>query len=403
MKKLLLGAVLAFSIVSCSKSDEIAVPTGTAHTFEFNAHTETPSTGKMARGTVLSYVLTVEAINKDGKVVDSKSFTSSIAEHFNCKLSSPTGDITLRVSVAPITIVVKDISFIPKNEITEEIGEIVEFVQLPINGILTAAYNEATKVLTATVPIESHELSADFGDKVSVMTKIESIDDVIKKRGYRTFTFDNAGKIISSRGYSTDAQDKDENSIVVYNETGKIVEIKNTDKEGHTSSEVIEYDGDNIISSVNQLESRYEIYRYNTDGRIRESVKNDYYNGNTYHRTENFTYYANDSIRVKPSDSDVADILVLNDNTNPLYKTIPAAFLKILATDNDMGGYNVKSSHKEGKHNADFDVSYEYVKDSKGRVIKQTIKYKTIEMNTTPDANTIKQHVEVTEFQYMSK
>lgn len=42
MKKLLLGAVLAFSIVSCSKSDEIAVPTGTAHTFELNAHTETP-------------------------------------------------------------------------------------------------------------------------------------------------------------------------------------------------------------------------------------------------------------------------------------------------------------------------------------------------------------------------
>jgi hypothetical protein len=401
MKKLLLPLMALFLILACNREDDLDNTKATAHSFEFNAHTSGAIAGKE---TLPPYTLTVQLIGKDGKVLDSKIFSSSIAEHFNYKLTATTGEVTIKVSISPITIVCKDISFIPINTVTGEVGKIIEIVQLPATGVLTATYNTDTKTVVPTVPVQSHILNPDFGDKVSLMTHVQTVDNTLTEKGYRTFTFDTTGKVISSRGYKTDSQTRDENSVVIYNDAGKVVELRNTDAAGKVTIDVIQYEGDNIISTTNELEKRYEIFRYNADGKIVESTKRDNYNGNSYLRNHLFTYYANDSIRVKASDQDIADILVLNANINPLAKTIPAPFLKILSTDDDMGGFNVTNSHKEGKHDAMFDVKYEHLKDAKGRIIKQTKTFKRNEKISSTNPNMVlKTFVEVTEFQFMAK
>jgi hypothetical protein len=146
MKKIVLGIALLVSLFSCSTSDEITAPVTTdAHTFEFNAHTEIPTSSNTAIGPNTNYTLVVEAFTKDGHKIASKTFAANITADFNCKFETFTGNLELKVTVSPATTVVKNISFTPTNQSTNEIGKIMEFTELPTSGSLTAVYDESNR------------------------------------------------------------------------------------------------------------------------------------------------------------------------------------------------------------------------------------------------------------------
>jgi hypothetical protein len=371
MKKVLFGIALALGMFSCSTSDEL-VPLSQKedmHSFEFNAHTEIPTASPTGKGANVNYTLIVEAFVDGNHKIATKTFTSNISTHFNYKFETNyAGNVELKVTVSPVTTIVKNISFIPVNEVTKETGKYIEFEQLPTTGILTAVYNkEAKEISTATPDVQYHEVDKDFGDKLTVV-KTEEIFNGKTESDYRTFTFDNSGKLFSSFSYKSEPESKKENSVLVY-EGGKVIKVINNE----TSIEEFKYDNlGNIVEGKNVVEQYYDVYRYNEAGKVREMVSN----GLNHKETKSYDYASPGKVIVTKTwnNQSLKMVYLLNDNQNPMMKTVPEAFLKTLSTD-DKSNYNVTSQYTfgyEGQPENDPNaVTFTYEKDTKGRVVKQ--------------------------------
>jgi hypothetical protein len=370
MKKVLLGLVLSLGIFSCTSSDEL-MPLSQKedlHSFEFNAHTQIPTASPTGKGINTNYTLTVEVFVEGGHKIETKTFSSNISAHFNYKFETNyAGNVELKVTVSPAATVVKNISFIPTNEVTKEIGKYIEFDQLPATGSLTAVYNKETKqITTSTAGVEQHEVGKDFGDKLAIV-KSEVAYDGQTESEYRTFTYDNSGKLISSFAYKSGPEGKTENAVLVY-DGDRVIKIINNDK----SVEEFTYENNNIIKSVNNNDQYYDLYRYNDTGKVREVISN----GTNYQQSKSFDYSeAGKVIVTSKSNNQTSKIVyVLNENTNPMTKSVPAAFLKIIAID-DESNYNVVSKYnfeyEKEPANDPNSVTYSYQKDAKGRVVKQ--------------------------------
>jgi hypothetical protein len=416
MKKIVLGIALSLGLFSCSNTDEIIAPEAvtTAHSFEFNANTIVASTAKMSKtakaNAATEYVLTVTAINKkDGTIIETKNFDkTSESAQFSYKFMTSTGDVELKVSISPALDIVRNITFIPKNEVTKVAEKAIEFAKLPEGGSLTAAYNEETKeikqIVSATEPkVETKVLPADFGNKLAKIYNVETFQgQTISEKSFRTFTYNENGKIISSYGYKG-GNEGGENSVLVYNEDGKgdrVIKIENT-RGTETSTEVVKYNEKGLIeSSENTVEGYKDQYIYNEDGKITNvysSYKND--NGVVQTQPTRFTYNADGTVTVKRGD-ERAIVLTLNDNVNPIAASIPAPFLKTISTD-AKERYNVASEKSlEWNSTSEKDPNiaiYTYEKDAKGRVIKQTRYGKTWNNGQLVESTL------VTYFEYMSK
>jgi hypothetical protein len=396
MKKVLFGIALALSLFSCTTSDDV-MPTSQKedmHSFEFNAHTEIPMVSPTGKGVNTNYTIVVEAFIEGDHKIETKTFISNILAHFNYKFQTNyAGNVELKVTVSPATTIVKNISFIPINEVTKEVGTIIEFVQLPASGTLNAVYDKTTKEISTSTPdVAYHEVDKDFGDKLSVI-KTEETYDGKSELDYRTFTYDNSGKLISSFSYKSGSDPKKENSILVYEED-KLVKMIHNDK----SIEEYKYENGNIIESVNREEQYYDVFRYNEDGKVREMISN----GINYKESKSYDYSTVGRVIVTVrKDNEWSKIVyVLNDNVNPMAKTVPAALLKTLSTDNK-SNCNVVFQHTFGYQgepgNDPNAMIFTYEKDAKGRVVKQTATGKK-EVEGKIVAST-----RVTTFQYMAQ
>jgi hypothetical protein len=407
MKKIVLGIALSLGLFSCSNTDEIVTPVTetTAHSFEFNANTIVASTAKMSKtakaSSATEYVLTVTAINKkDGTVIETKNFDkTSESAQFSYKFLTKTGDVELKVSISPALDIVRNIIFIPKNEVTKVAEKAIEFAKLPESGALTAAYNEATKeikqIVSVTEPaVPVKVLPADFGDKLAKIYNVETFQgQTTYEKSFRTFTYNENGKIISSYGYKG-GNEGGENSVLVY-EGDKVVRILNT-RGLESSTEVISYNEKGLIStSTNKEEGYQDEYFYNDKGEI---LTVSSYNSPNFQKTH-FTYNANGTVTVQRGD-ERAIVLTLNDNVNPMAASIPAPFLKTISTE-AKERYNVASEKSlEWNSTSEKDpniATYTYEKDAKGRVIKQTRYGKTWNNNQLVESTL------VTYFEYMSK
>jgi hypothetical protein len=396
MKKVLLGLILSMGMFSCSTSDEI-VPLSQKedlHSFEFNAHTQIPTASPTGKGINTNYTLTVEVFVEGDHKVETKTFSSNISAHFNYKFETNyAGNVELKVTVSPATTVVKNISFIPTNEVTKEIGKYMEFDQLPATGSLTAVYNKETKqISTSTAGVEQHEVGKDFGDKLAIV-KSEVAYDGKTESEYRTFTYDKSGKLISSFAYKSGPEGKTENAVLVY-EGEKLIKIINNEK----SIEEFAYENGNITTGSNKTEQYYNVYRYNEEGKIIE-IKRTGYNQK---ETKLFEYPKLGKVIVSAVLNNQYSKMayVLNDNENPMAKSVPAPFLKIIATV-DESNYNVVSKYnfeyeKEPANDPNA-VTYSYQKDNKGRVVKQ------IATSKEEIEGKIVTSTRITAFQYMAQ
>jgi hypothetical protein len=370
MKKLILGIALSLGMFSCSTSDEL-MPLSQKedmHSFEFNAQAEIPTSIPTAKGANTNYSIIVEVFVDGNHKVETKTFSSNISAHFNYKFETNyAGNVELKVTVSPASTVVKNISFIPTNEVTKEIGKYIEFAQLPVTGSLTAVYSKETREISTTTPdVKYHETAKDFGDKLAVI-KSESTFDGKSEVGYRTFTYDATGKLASSFAYKSGSDSKKENSVLVY-EGDRVIKIITNE----TTIKEVAYENGNIIEKVNRAEQYYDVYRYNEEGKIREITSTGY----NHKERKSFEYPKFGKIIVSTVFNNQYSKMayVLNDNENPMAKSVPAAFLKIIATD-DESNYNVVSKYNfeyENEPSADPNtVIYSYQKDAKGRVVKQ--------------------------------
>jgi hypothetical protein len=396
MKKVLFGIVLFLGMFSCTTSDDL-VPLSQKeemHSFEFNAQTDIPMASPTAKGANTAYTLTVEVFVEGNHKIETKTFSSNISAHFNYKFETDyAGNIELKVTVSPATTIVKNISFIPVNEVTKEIGKYVEFAQLPDAGSLTAVYNKENKTITTTTPdVKFHELTKDFGDKLAVI-KSEAVFDGKSETEYRTFTYDVFGKLVSSFANKSGAEGKTENTVLVY-EGDQVIKMINNQK----SIEEFTYENGNIVKSVNNEDQYYDIYRYNEAGKVKEVISNG-----TDHQQSKFYDYseAGKVIVTSKSNNQTSKIVyVLNDNTNPMTKSVPMALLKTLSTD-DKSSYNAVSKYTFGTEgntaNDPNAMTYTYQTDAKGRVVKQIAKGKEEMEGKMSDVT------RTTVFQYMAK
>jgi hypothetical protein len=409
MKKIVLGIALTLSLFSCSTSDEIVAPVTEAHSFDFNANTEVGSTLKTAKGKAATeYVITVVAINKnDGTIIETKDFDStSESSQFSHKFMTNTGDVELKVSISPVLDIVRNITFIPKNEITKVVEKAIEFAKLPEGGTLTATYNEATKAIEQKVSVDEPAvrvkvLTADFGDKLAKIYNEEILEgQTTIEKSFRTFTYNENGKIISSYGYKG-GTNGGENSVLVY-ENDRVVKIENT-RGTEASTEIVTYNDKGLIEkSENTVDGYKDQYTYNTDGKM-TNVYSSYTNEKGVVQTQvtRFTYNADGTVTVKRGD-ERAIVLMLNNNENPMAKSIPSPFLKTISTE-AKERYDVdfeKSLELPAGITADTDpnkATYTYEKDAKGRVVKQ------IRVGMSWNEGQIVKSTKITIFQYMSK
>jgi hypothetical protein len=411
MKKIVLAITLSLGLFSCSTSDEIVTPVTEAHSFEFNANTIVASTAKTAKKTAATeYTITVVAINKnDGTIIETKTFDkTSESAQFYYKFMTKTGDVVLKVSISPALDIVRNITFIPKNEVTKVVEKAIEFEKLPEGGTLTASYDaikkEIEQKVSASEPaVPVKVLPADFGDKLAKIYNEETFEgQIATEKSFRTFTYNENGKIISSYGYKG-GTDGGENSVLVYNEDGKgdrVVKILNAHGT-ETSTEIVTYNAAGLIEkSENAAQGYNDQYVYNAEGKITNvysSYKND--NGVVQTQVTRFTYNSDGTITVKRGD-ERAIVLTLNDNENPMAKSIPAPFLKTISTEAEER-YNVASEKSlEWTSATEKDpniATYTYEKDAKGRVVKQT------RAGMSWNEGRLLKSTRITYFDYMSK
>jgi hypothetical protein len=78
------------------------------------------------KGVNTNYTIVVEAFIEGNHKIETKTFTSNISAHFNYKFQTnyASNNVELKITVSPATTIVKNISFIPTNELTKEVGKI---------------------------------------------------------------------------------------------------------------------------------------------------------------------------------------------------------------------------------------------------------------------------------------
>jgi hypothetical protein len=372
MKKVLLGMALILSLFSCTTSDDAMSTSqkGDKYSFEFNGHTEIPILNATGKGGNTNYTIVVEAFVDGDHKIETKTFASNITAHFNYKFeTSYAGNVEFKVTVSPATTIVKNISFISTNEKTKEVGKIIEFEQLPVSGTLNAVYDKTTKeVSSSTSGVVYREVDKDFGDKLSVI-KTENSCDGKTETHYRTFAYDNLGRLISSFGFESGSEPKRENSVLVY-EGDKVVKMINNEK----SIKVHKYENNNIVESENREEQYHDAFCYNEAGKVREVTSNVL--NQKVSKSYDYSTVGSIIVTTKTEDQLSKIVYVLNDNINPMAKTVPTPFLKTLSTD-EKNNYNVMSQHTFGYHGEPVNDPnakiFIYVKDAKGRVVKQTV------------------------------
>ncbi|KAF2333089.1 hypothetical protein [Flavobacterium daemonense] len=381
-KKILIGAMLSLGLFSCSNNDDNSSKVvAEEHSFEFNAQTDASSpTGKNA---ATSYTLTVEAVGKDGKVLDTKTFTGTASGQINDKLTTTTGDVEIHVKVLPATIPIKNISILPKNEKTKEPGKAIVIAALPATGEVKVNYDTIQKeIKVITQGIESFIPSDGFLDRLSAVSVETTVGTAAPVKRYKTFAYDSKGNLVSSVYVNAGVTEKSE---YVY-EAGRLIKINKT-VGAKTTTEVLTYTGDNITLLKNELGGYQSSYVY--DGAKIVTATDT----GTNAVTSTLSYNAQNPLRMtyKTNAMNQSLVYILNTNVDPFATSIPAAYLKLLSYKGE-DKTNIESEQVDGT--TALTATYTYEKDSKGRIVKKT--------RVTKDG-TVVTSTSVTTYQYLSK